>query len=62
MQESMGHKLVEGNNFTITLSPDSNAEADRFIDGRSSRGDRIYVYLVPADQKRESNNQLKHFL
>jgi PhnB protein len=29
MLESMGHKLVEGNNFTISLSPDTNAEADR---------------------------------
>ena len=29
MLESMGHKLVEGNNFTISLSPDTKAEADR---------------------------------
>lgn len=27
--ESMGHKLVEGNNVTISLNPDSKAEADR---------------------------------
>ncbi|PZF73761.1 VOC family protein [Taibaiella soli] len=26
---SMGQKLVEGNNFTISLSPDSKAEADK---------------------------------
>jgi PhnB protein len=26
---SMGHKLVEGNNFTISLNPDSKEEADR---------------------------------
>ena len=26
--ESMGHKLVEGNNFTINLSPDTREEAD----------------------------------
>jgi len=29
MLESMGQKLVEGNNFTINLSPDSKEEADR---------------------------------
>ena len=29
MLESMGHKLVEGNNFTISLSPDTKEEADR---------------------------------
>ncbi|HMC87610.1 MAG TPA: hypothetical protein VKI61_18940, partial [Chitinophagaceae bacterium] len=27
--ESMGHKLVVGNNFTINLEPDSKEEADR---------------------------------
>ena len=27
--ESMGHKLVEGNNVTISLNPDSKEEADR---------------------------------
>ena len=27
--ESLGHKLIEGNNVTISLSPDSKAEADR---------------------------------
>jgi PhnB protein len=27
--ESMGHKLVEGNNFTISLNPDTKEEADR---------------------------------
>ena len=26
--ESMGHKLVEGNNFTISLNPDTKEEAD----------------------------------
>ena len=31
MLESMGHKLVEGNNFTISLNPDSNEEADRLF-------------------------------
>lgn len=29
MLESMGHKLIEGNNFTISLSPDTKEEADR---------------------------------
>lgn len=28
MLESMGHKLVEGNNFTINLSPDTKEDAD----------------------------------
>ncbi len=29
MLESMGQKLVEGNNFTISLSPDTKQDADR---------------------------------
>jgi len=29
MLESMGQKLVEGNNFTISLNPDTKEEADR---------------------------------
>ena len=29
MLESMGQKLVEGNNFTINLGPDTKEEADR---------------------------------
>ena len=29
MLESMGHKLVEGNNVTISLNPDTKEEADR---------------------------------
>jgi PhnB protein len=29
MLESMGHKLTEGNNFTISLNPDTKEEADR---------------------------------
>lgn len=29
MLESMGHKLMEGNNITISLNPDSKEEADR---------------------------------
>ena len=27
--ESLGHKLIEGNNVTISLNPDTKAEADR---------------------------------
>jgi PhnB protein len=29
MLESMGQKLIEGNNFTISLNPDTGEEADR---------------------------------
>jgi PhnB protein len=35
--ESMGHKLVEGNNITISLNPDSKEEADRLY-GELSQG------------------------
>ncbi|HTQ28504.1 MAG TPA: VOC family protein [Puia sp.] len=38
MVESMGHKLVEGNNFTINLSPDSKEEADRLYKELSDGG------------------------
>lgn len=33
--ESMGQKLVEGNNFTISLNPDTKEDADRLYDGLS---------------------------
>lgn len=36
--ESRGHKLVEGNNFTINLSPDSKEEADRMYKELSAGG------------------------
>lgn len=36
--ESMGQKLVEGNNFTISLSPDSKEEADRLYKELSEGG------------------------
>jgi PhnB protein len=36
--ESMGHKLVEGNNLTISLSPDTKEEADRLYSGLSEGG------------------------
>ncbi|HMV15920.1 MAG TPA: VOC family protein [Chitinophagales bacterium] len=31
MLESMGHQLILGNNITISLNPDSKAEADRLF-------------------------------
>lgn len=36
--ESMGHKLVEGNNVTINLNPDTKEEADRLYKGLSEGG------------------------
>ncbi|MBS1626838.1 MAG: VOC family protein [Bacteroidetes bacterium] len=36
MLESMGHKLVEGNNVTISLNPDTKDEADRLFKELSS--------------------------
>jgi len=38
MLESMGHKLVEGNNVTLSLNPDSKAEADRLYKELSQGG------------------------
>jgi PhnB protein len=38
MLESMGHKLIEGNNFTISLNPDSKEEADRLYSELSAGG------------------------
>ena len=38
MLESMGQKLVEGNNFTISLSPDTKEEADRLYKELSQGG------------------------
>lgn len=38
MLESMGHKLVEGNNFTISLNPDTKEEADRLYKDLSEGG------------------------
>ena len=38
MLESMGHKLIEGNNVTISLNPDSKAEADRLYKEPSQGG------------------------
>jgi PhnB protein len=36
--ESMGHKLEEGNNFHLTISPDSKEEAARLFNGLSAGG------------------------
>jgi len=36
--QSMGQKLVEGNNFTISLNPDSKEEADRLYKELSEGG------------------------
>ena len=38
MLESMGQKLVEGNNFTISLNPDSKEDADKLYKGLSEGG------------------------
>jgi PhnB protein len=38
MLESMGQKLVEGNNFTISLNPDSTEDADRLFNELSEGG------------------------
>jgi PhnB protein len=38
MLESLGHKLVEGNNFTISLNPDTKEEADRLYSELSAGG------------------------
>jgi PhnB protein len=36
--ESLGHKLIEGNNITISLNPDTKQEADRLFKELSSGG------------------------
>lgn len=38
MLESMGHKLIEGNNFSISLNPDTREEADRLYKELSEGG------------------------
>lgn len=38
MLESMGHKLIEGNNVTISLNPDSRDDADRLYNELSQGG------------------------
>lgn len=41
MLESMGHKLVAGNNVTISLEPDSKEETDRLFKALSEGGSDI---------------------
>jgi len=36
--ESMGHKLTEGDNFSLSLSVDSKGEADKLFNGLSAGG------------------------
>jgi PhnB protein len=38
MLESMGHKLIEGNNVTLSLNPDTKEEADRLYKELSQGG------------------------
>lgn len=38
MLESFGHKLIEGNNITISLNPDEKPEADRLYNELSQGG------------------------
>ena len=38
MLESLGHKLIEGNNMTISLSPNTKEEADRLYNELSVGG------------------------
>jgi PhnB protein len=39
--ESMGHKLIEGNNVTISLEPDTKDEADNLFNALSQGGSEI---------------------
>ncbi|MCW3116732.1 MAG: hypothetical protein JWM28_814 [Chitinophagaceae bacterium] len=41
MLESMGHKLVIGNNTTINLEPDTREETDRLFNALSAGGSNI---------------------
>jgi PhnB protein len=41
MLESIGHKLIEGNNVTISLNPDTIAEADRLYKELSQAGTAV---------------------
>jgi PhnB protein len=38
MLESMGHKLTTGNNFSLSITPESEDEALRFFNGLSAGG------------------------
>ena len=41
MLESMGHKLIEGNNVTISLEPDTKEDADKLFAALSQGGSEI---------------------
>jgi len=41
MLESMGHKLIEGNNITISLEPDTKEDADKLFAALSQGGSEI---------------------
>lgn len=41
MLASMGHKLIEGNNVTINLEPDTKEETDRLFNSLSNGGSEI---------------------
>jgi PhnB protein len=47
MLASMGQELVEGNNFTISLNPDTKEEADRLYKGLCAGGSDE---VVPHDE------------
>lgn len=49
MLESMGHKLVEGNNLTISLNPDTKEEADRLYKELSVGGNEKEC-VAPHDE------------
>jgi PhnB protein len=45
--ESQGQKLTMGNNFSISISTDTKADADKFFDGISSGG-KVTVPMADA--------------
>lgn len=47
MLASFGHKLIEGNNVTISLNPDTKEEADRLYQGLSEGGSET---VAPHDE------------
>ena len=47
MLESMGQKLTEGNNFSISISADSKEEADQLFDGLAEGG-KVEMPLADA--------------
>src|SRR5512140_3697774 len=47
MLESMGHKLIVGNNTTINLEPDTKEELDRLYNALSAGGSQM---VPPSDQ------------